>query len=94
MADKQALIDKMRADWRVVADDRKARGTWSAEDEKEIGDLVKAAVQGQDESLLTCWARWLADLSAATLLLATVARGIDGHIRAAQAEAKAKALAK
>lgn len=88
MADKQAVIDKMRADWRLVAEDKRSRNEWSEADEKEIGDLVKQAVSGGNEDVLMCWARWLSDLAAAVLLLRLVSNGINGHIRAAIAESK------
>lgn len=82
------LIEKMRADWRLVSEDKRRRGDWSEDDEKEIGDLVKAAVASGDESLISCWARWLGDLAGAILLLQLVARGTDANIRCAIAESK------
>ncbi len=85
-----AVIDKMRADWRVVSEDRRRCNDWSESDEKEFAEAIKAAVASGDDSLIVCWARWLADLSAATLLLQTVARGVTANIRAAVAESKVK----
>ncbi len=89
-----AVIEKMRADWRVVAEDKRQRGEWSEADEKEVGDLVKAAVASNDESLVTCWARWLGELAGAILLLRLVARGTDANIKRALAEDKAAKASK
>lgn len=85
----QKLIEKMRADWSVVAEDRRRTGDWTEEDETDIGTAVKAAVQGGNEELIACWARWLADLSATTVALSAIAKGIEGRMRAKAAEHKA-----
>lgn len=85
----QKLIEKMRADWGVVAEDRLQSGDWTEEDETEIGDAIKAAVKGGDEDLIACWARWLSDLAAITVTLKSVALGIDGRMRAKAAEHRA-----
>lgn len=66
----KTIIAKMRADWVVVAEDRRALGDWSEDDEQEIGSAVRAAIQKGDQDLIALWARWLADLSAITLGLA------------------------
>lgn len=85
----QKLIEKMRADWGVVAEDRRERGEWTDEDEKDIGAAVKAAVESGNEDLIGCWARWLADLAATTVALRSIAVGIEGRMRAAAAEHRA-----
>lgn len=87
------IVEKMRADWRLVAEFKRKHEEWSEADEKEIGDLVKAAVASGDESLISCWARWLGELASAILLLNLVARGTDANIRRAIAEDKAKKVA-
>lgn len=62
MTDQTEPIDRMREDFVEVVRDRRANGLWTADDETEIGNLIKAAVQGAsgDMSLLECWQRWLA----------------------------------
>ena len=84
----ERLVEKMRGDWAVVAEDKRARGEWSRVDEDEVGALVKEVVAGGDVSLMTAWALWLSELAGAILLLRLVARGVDGRIRAAVAEAR------
>lgn len=85
----QKLIEKMRADWGVVAEDRRRTGDWSEEDETDIGAAVKAAVAGGNEELIACWARWLSDLAATTVALKAIALGIEGRMRAKAAEHRA-----
>lgn len=63
------IIQKMRHDWPVVAEDRRACGDWTAADEAEIGQAIKAAVAAGDADQIALWARWLADLSSITLAI-------------------------
>lgn len=79
----QQIIAKMRADWSVVAQDRRDAGEWSAEDEAEIGNEIKAAIASKDADRICCWGRYLADLSALALGLKVIAK------RPHKAEAKA-----
>jgi len=79
----QQIIAKMRADWAVVAQDRRAVGEWTEADEVEIGAEVKAAIAKKDPDLICCWARYLADLSALAVGLKVIAK------RPHKAEAKA-----
>lgn len=60
----KTIIAKMRADWPVVARDRRDCGEWTEADEAEIGAEVAKAIASGDERLICCWARYLADLSA------------------------------
>lgn len=60
----ELIIAKMRADWPVVAADRRSCGDWTEQDEKEIGAAVAAVVAKKDADSICMWARWLADLSA------------------------------
>jgi len=85
----QKLIEKMRSDWAVVAEDRRQSGDWTEEDEADIGAAIKAAIEGGNDDLIACWARWLADLAAITVTLKAVALGIDGRMRAKAAEQRA-----
>ena len=59
----KSIVAKMRADFRRVAEHRKASGDWSEADEAEISAAVGAAVKAQDPDMIKCWAHWLADLS-------------------------------
>lgn len=77
----EAMIKKMRADWFVVAEDRRACGEWSEEDEANIGEAVKAAIASGKSDSITCWARWLGDLAATTIALKAISLGIDHRMR-------------
>jgi len=79
----ESLIKKMRADWVVVAEDRRACGEWSEEDEAQVGEAVKGAIESKKAELITCWARWLGDLAASTIALKAIALGIDARMREA-----------
>ncbi|HNL22370.1 MAG TPA: hypothetical protein PKK51_10150, partial [Rhodocyclaceae bacterium] len=46
----QELIDKMRADWSVVAAHRVAAKEWTKEDEIEIGQAITAAIDAKDRN--------------------------------------------
>jgi hypothetical protein len=75
------IITKMRADWVVVANDRRACGEWTEADETEIGDAVKAAVTSGKQDQIILWSRWLGDLSASTIALKAIILNIDTRIR-------------
>lgn len=77
----ESMIKKMRADWIVVAEDRRACGEWSEATEAEIGEAVKAAIATGKADSITCWARWLGDLAATTIALKAIAVGIDARMR-------------
>jgi len=79
----QLILAKMRADWPVVAADRRQAGEWTEADELEIGNEVKAAIATKDPDIICCWARYLADLSAIALGLKVIAK------RPGKTEAKA-----
>ena len=70
----QQIIAKMRADWAVVAKDRREAGEWSAEDETEIGNEIKAAISSKDGDRICWWGRYLADLSALAIGLKVIAK--------------------
>jgi hypothetical protein len=75
------IITKMRADWAVVAQDRRACGEWTECDEAEIGEAVKSAVTAGHQEQIILWARWLSDLAASTVALKAIILGIDTRIR-------------
>lgn len=84
----KALLDKMRADYRIVAEDRKAAGEWSEQDIADIGAAIKSATEGGDRDTIVCWARWMADLSASTVAFKSVFACVGGRIRNAVADHK------
>jgi len=51
-------LDQLRADYRTVSAHNRKLATWTAEDELEIGQAIKAALA--DTDLAQCWADWLA----------------------------------
>lgn len=59
-----ATLVKMRADFERVAESRLRCGAWSAADVRELGEVIKRAVDKGDQDLMQGWAQWLADLSA------------------------------
>ena len=63
----ERIIDKMRADWPVVEEDRITSGQWSQADADEVGAAIKAAIDANDTTTILLWARWMADLSAIAL---------------------------
>ncbi len=79
----QSLITKMRADWTVVAEFRTASKEWTAEDEADIGQAIKAAIDAKDRALIACWSRWLADLSAWVAAWNLICRGSEAAMREA-----------
>ena len=78
----QELIAKMRADWTVVAAHRVAAKEWTTEDEIEIGQAIKAAIDAKDRNAIACWSRWLADLSAWVTAWNLICRGSEAAMRA------------
>lgn len=62
------LIEKMRADFAMVASVRRASGDWTSSDEAMAGGAIRMAIDLDDRPLLLCWARWLAELSARDVL--------------------------
>ena len=68
----KSIVAKMRADWPVIAENRRESGEWTEEDEKEIGLAVKEAIASNDPDLICRWARYLADLSALAIGLRVV----------------------
>ena len=90
-----SLIAKMRADFRVVAEDRLAAGDWSQKDVDEIGAAIKAAIEGKSDAA-PLWARWLSDLAASTVALSAIIAASSARMRleaAKQHQAAAEAAA-
>lgn len=60
---KQAILEKMRADFVLIADQRVETGEWTDQDRLEVSQAIKAAIESKDEAQIAMWSRWLADLS-------------------------------
>jgi len=77
----KAIIEKMRADFVVVTQDRIASGEWSAGDADDIGNAIRSVVESGDQSGIAMWARWLADLAAFVTAWTLVVRATEGRMR-------------
>ena len=60
---KQAILDKMRADFVLIADMRIETGEWTDQDRTEVSQAIRAAIESKDEAQVAMWSRWLADLA-------------------------------
>lgn len=100
----KAIIEKMRADFVLVGEDRIQSGQWTEQDYAEVGAAIKAAIEAYNadedpakpsQSSVISWARWLADLSAWVtaykMICAPVNRLIE--LRLAERRAATKAAA-
>lgn len=85
-----AVIQKMRADWAVVATERKALGDWSETDSLEIANAIRLAIDENDRDAIACWSRWLADLSAWVTAWNLICRGSEAEMKRKAKEAREK----
>ena len=79
----QKLIEKMRVDWPIVAEDRRQCGQWTEADEAEVGEAVKAAIASKNQEMILCWARWLGDLAATSVAMKAVSVALGLRMREA-----------
>lgn len=86
----EKIIEKLRADWPIVAEARRASGEWSKEDEDEIGKAIKAAVESKDLSTLTLWSHWMSELATGVTYFRLIVRAAESAIRLQVAANKAK----
>lgn len=77
----KSIVEKMRADFKRVAEHRKASGDWSESDEAEISAAVGAAVKAEDPDMIKSWALWLADLSCSIAAWELIVRGSLARMR-------------
>lgn len=77
----QKVIEKMRADFALVAEERRGRGDWDEALEREIGAAIKAAIEADDVEMIACWAAWLADLAMQISAFALVVRKSESRMR-------------
>lgn len=75
------LINKMRADFDLLAEHRLSTGEWSEQDKHEIGLAIKAAIDSDEKPVIAMWGRWLADLAAWITAWRLVCAPIDELIR-------------
>lgn len=64
----QKVVDKLRADFALVALQHRQSGAWGAEDEAQVGHTIAKAVQRDDEGAVLTWARWMAAKASEALL--------------------------
>lgn len=86
----ELMLNKMRADFAVVAEARKAAGEWSAEDIKEFTAAIKAAIDGKDMTAIALWSRWLSDLATGVVFFNMIIRATEAGMRVKAAEERAK----
>ncbi len=81
MAVHEQLVAKMRADWAVVSEFRRESGDWTEGEVADILAAIKAAIDAGDRNAISCWSRWLADLSAWVTAWNLVCRGSEAAMR-------------
>lgn len=86
----ELMLNKMRADFAVVAEARKAAGEWSADDIKEFNGAIKAAIDSKDATAIALWSRWLSDLATGVVFFNMIVRAAEAGMRAKAAEERAK----
>lgn len=86
----EKIIAKLRADWPIVAEARRASAEWTDEDERDIGLAIKAAIEAKDLSTLALWSHWLSDLATGVTYFRLVVRAAESAIRLQVAANKAK----
>lgn len=86
----EQLIAKMRADFALVAEERRGRGDWDEAMERDIGLAIKAAIDGKDVEMIACWAAWLADLAAQITAFSLIVRKSESRMREMAREERAK----
>lgn len=81
-------LDVMRNDYRLVRHWWRAHDGWSDADLSEADAMIKAAVDGGDEDIITCWANWLANLAQEFRAREEAVTAMQARIRAAAVEKK------
>lgn len=81
MGIEEQVVEKMRSDWAVVAQNRRESGDWTESEEADILAAIKAAIDAKDKTLIACWSRWLADLSAWVTAWNLICRGSEAAMR-------------
>ena len=89
MGEVAVNLDVMRDDYRLVRGWWRAYDGWSEADLDEADAMIKAAVDGGDEGIITCWANWLANLARDFRAREDAVAAARGRIKAA-AEKKKK----
>lgn len=88
------LLNKLRADFELVARHCTESGEWTKEDQAEFGAAIKAAVERKDDAILILWARDMAIRAAHVLYQTMVIRGVEATMRARAAEEHARKVSK
>jgi len=87
MNGRDEVLAKMRADWAVVTESRKASGYWTEADEADVVSAIQQAIAGSDDGIVKAWADWLSTLANET---AAAGAGINARVRAALQAEKTK----
>lgn len=94
----KAIIEKMRADFVLVGEERIQSGQWTEQDYAEVGAAIKDAITAyqadkdnakQSAAAVLSWARWLADLSAWVTAYRMICEPVDRLIELRIAERRA-----
>lgn len=84
----EKMIDKLRADFQLVAEHRVKGGDWSEADAKEFGACIKECIERKDVVAVSAWAMWISDLAHSITTFTIVVRNAEIRIRDAALEAK------
>lgn len=79
---RRAMIDKLRADFVLVADFRLASGDWTKDDERAFGAAIKASIDSGSPETLCMWALRFSDLAHVVTTCAMAVRIAEGRMRA------------
>ena len=77
-------LDVMRNDYRLVRHWWRTHDDWSEADLSEADAMIKAAVDGGDEGIITCWANWLTNLAREFQAQEEAVAAMQVRIRAAE----------
>jgi len=83
-----AVVEKMRADWILVSEARKASGDWTDEEAQDIAAAIRAAIEAKDRTVIACWSSWLADLAAWVTAWNLICRGSEAEMKRKAKEAR------
>ena len=80
----------MRNNYRLVRHWWRAHDDWSEADLADADAMIKAAVDGGDEGIVTCWANWLANLAREFQAREDAVSAMQARIKAEERKKKEK----
>ena len=86
-------VSTMRADFLLVAADRRDNQGWTEADIDRLGAEIRIATQANDPEAIAAWALYLATEAEALRALAQQCREVEARIRAERAAEREKAKA-